>query len=496
MSTIYDEVLYPSAPFPQTHPSRLATLATLFGMDPAPIPSCRTLELGCGDGENLIPIAFDNPGAQFLGLDTASAAIDAGNREISALGLTNISLQHRDILDAGPELGTFDYIVAHGFYSWVPEPVRDKLFSLAQALLAPQGVAYVSYNALPGGRLRQMFRDMMLFHLGPITAFTPRIEGAREIVRWFMACHPDLGEASYFAAPAESILERQPEYLYHDELGAIYHPAYFQEFLSHAARFGLQFLAEADYPDMQSGTLPAAIVAQVDRAAGPNRILRDQYFDFLKCRMFRQTLLCRQDVVLPPQPLAARVRLLHASSAAKPVSPRPNLAPGVPEEFRGPRSSGVTASHPFSKAVMQRLAEVWPGSLSFPDLLASASQLATQDAHPEGLADLLLATYAAGVIELHAAPVRCTSRVSPFPIASPLARSQAARGRRMTTARHTAVDLSDDKVRSLIALLDGHHDCDALARELRSVLELPETDLRHGIQANLALLAGMGVLVA
>src|SRR5450759_5278696 len=100
MSTLYDEVLYPNAPFAQTHPDRLATLAILFGMAPAPINRCRVLELGCGDGENLIPIAFENPGAQFLGLDAAALAIRAGNQEIATLGLANIRLEHMDIMDA------------------------------------------------------------------------------------------------------------------------------------------------------------------------------------------------------------------------------------------------------------------------------------------------------------------------------------------------------------------------------------------------------------
>src|ERR1039457_3555893 len=85
--TLYDEVIYPNAPFAQTHPDRLATLATLFGMDPAPIHQCRVLELGCGDAENLIPMAFENPDAQFLGLDMAASAILAGRQEMATLGL-------------------------------------------------------------------------------------------------------------------------------------------------------------------------------------------------------------------------------------------------------------------------------------------------------------------------------------------------------------------------------------------------------------------------
>ena len=495
MPTIYEEVLYPNSPFAQTHPDRLAALAILFGMDPAPLPRCRVLELGCGNGENLIPMAFQYPAAEFLGIDLAGMAIHAGNQEIATLGLANLRLEHRDIMDAGPELGTFDYVIAHGFYSWVPEPVRDKLLAIVQASLAPQGVAFVSYNALPGGRLRQMFREMMLFHAGGARELDARIHGAREIVQWFMACQAGLGESGLIPSQAESIMERQPEVLYHDELGEIYHPVYFQEFLAHAGRFGLQFLSEASYHDMQLGKLPAGAAAQVDRVAGSNRILRDQYFDFMKCRMFRQTLLCHQDIVLPEAPVPERVRQLYACSAAKPVSARPDLRPGVAEEFRGGLGSGVTAAHPFTKAVMQLLCQAWPETLHFPELLASATQLTADDANPEGLADILLATYAAGVIELHAGPAQCVAKVSQFPVASQLARSQARRGRLIATMRHTVIEARDERVRLLIGSLDGEHDFAALVRELAPALQLPEAGLAKGIQAHLELFANAGVLV-
>src|ERR1035438_10617553 len=97
-----------------------------------------------------------------------------------------------------------------------------------------------------------MFREMMLFHLGGARELDPRIRGAREIVQWFMACQAGLGESGLLPAQVKSIMERRQERLYHDELGEVYDPVYFQEFLAHAARFGLQFLAEASYFDMRS----------------------------------------------------------------------------------------------------------------------------------------------------------------------------------------------------------------------------------------------------
>lgn len=495
MPTVYDEVLYPSAPFAQTHPGRLATLAILFGMDPAPIHRCRVLEMGGGDGGNLIPMAFENPASQFLGLDAAGLAIRAGNQEIATLGLANVRLEHMNIMDAGPELGTFDYVICHGLYSWVPEAVRDKLLALTKAVLAPHGVAFVSYNALPGGRVRQMFRDMMLFHLGAATELDARIKGAREVVQWFQASQPSEGESSVFQSQVDSIMERQPQVLYHDELGTEYHPVYFHEFAAHAARFGLQFLSEANYHDMQPGRLLNTVVAEIDRVANGNRIVRDQYFDFMKCRMFRQTLLCHQEIVLPPAPLPARLPSLYGTSAAKAISAKPDLSSGVAEEFRGGRGTGVTTAHPLTKAVLLLLAEAWPQTLSIPELLAGAVRLTGEPADPEGVSQILMATYAAGVIELHAQPPHCVARVSQFPAASELARSQARRGRFVTTARHTTIEAHDENIRLLIGLLDGTRDLGALTRELARFSGLPGAELAHGIQVNLTLLAEMGALI-
>jgi len=64
--TSYDEVNYPSFPIYYSHPDRLATMASLFGMKPAPIEQCRVLELGCFDGVNLAAMAVGLPAGLFL----------------------------------------------------------------------------------------------------------------------------------------------------------------------------------------------------------------------------------------------------------------------------------------------------------------------------------------------------------------------------------------------------------------------------------------------
>ena len=52
------------------------------------------------------------------------------------------------------------------------------------------------------------------------------------------------------------------------------------------------------------------------------------------------------------------------------------------------------------------------------------------------------------------------------PVASALARLQAADGTRVTTLRHRSVDVPDELGRRLIGLLDGTRDRAALAAEL------------------------------
>ena len=107
--TPYDALLYPGKPFINTHPGRLATLAWLHGMQPAPVSRCRVLELGCGDGGNLIPMAYQSPDSQFIGIDLSRRSIAAGNERLAGLGLSNISLLHLDVMDIGADFGVFDY---------------------------------------------------------------------------------------------------------------------------------------------------------------------------------------------------------------------------------------------------------------------------------------------------------------------------------------------------------------------------------------------------
>src|SRR5215210_3914356 len=164
-TTRYDEVRYSNFPYAQTHPDRLATVATLHGLSPADPARCRVLELGCGAGGNVLAMTTATPGIAAVGVDLASRPIEEGRQAVEEVGLDNVELRQGDVLDlTDGQLGEFDYVIAHGVYAWVPPAVRDALMAAVKSHLAPDGIAYISYNANPGGYLRSVLRDAGLWY--------------------------------------------------------------------------------------------------------------------------------------------------------------------------------------------------------------------------------------------------------------------------------------------------------------------------------------------
>lgn len=92
VATSYDRVPYKSHPFRQSHPDRLAVIATLHGMSPPAIERARVLELGCASGGNLLPMADQFPEATFLGIDLSARQIQDGQRLIERAGLRSALL--------------------------------------------------------------------------------------------------------------------------------------------------------------------------------------------------------------------------------------------------------------------------------------------------------------------------------------------------------------------------------------------------------------------
>jgi len=447
-------VPYPGHPFAQTHPDRLATVATLFGLAPAHPASCRYLEIGCGDGGNLVPLAYALPGAAFTGIDSAATPIAHADEMRRDLRLENVELRQADLATLG-DLGTFDYVVAHGVYSWIEPHLRDALLAACRAHLTPHGVAYVSYDVFPGGHLREITRQMLRWHVRDIDDPAERIAQARAL----LTAVSEAGQPQ-----AEWALGQSDPALYHDELAEHHEAVLFTDFVAHAERHGLRFLAEADVFEMQAGALPAGLTSDL--------VAREQYLDFFKGRMFRQTLLCHAEADRR-EPAPAVVRGMLAATAARPAGP---VGRGR-AEFRGPHGATLTTDHDGLKAALVRLGDAWPRALPVAELSDDAA-----------VAEALLQAYAANLVQLHVWAPALAAEPPERPVASAPARWQAARGPRITNLWHRTVEVPDELGRRLIGLLDGTRDRAALLRELGR----PEDELERSLEG----LARIAVLEA
>ena len=438
-------------PRPQTHPDRLAAMARLFGMKPAPVTACRVLELGCGDGANLIPQAYYLPQSHFVGVDLAEAPIAAGSAMAAELGLSNISLRAADLRDLGPDEGEFDYIFAHGLYSWIPADVRDRLLAVCRERLAPQGVAFVSYNVYPGRYSRQMIREILLHHTRAIEDPAERIAAARRLL-------PQIEHEE-----AQHVMEHGDDGLFHDDLAPINDPVWFHEFAAHARRHGLQYLAEAqahktfDPAREQAGENTADVIE------------REQYVDFRKLRRFRETLLCHEGIALDRAIGPERMNEFLFSEYQR------------AQQISG--EQGVQAV----EAVVQALHDTGQLPVQFQELIPYAG-------NAELLGQILFALLVAGCANLHVHDFACQETVTERPRASHLARYQVDLGSAVTSACHIPVEL-DAIARQLVRLLDGTRTHEEIARELAEIDGAPSLeDVRRHLPGSLEWLAGMGLL--
>lgn len=450
----YDDVPYPGRPVAQSHPDRLATLARMFGVAAPELATCRTLEIGCGDGANLLPMACALPEATFTGIDTSPGAITAARARADALGLTNLHFEQVSLTDYVPAAGSVDYVIAHGVFSWVDEPLRDALLALCARALSEHGVAYISYNALPGGRLRQVFREILATELAGIDDPARRIAAARELLATLGAAWTYDEGLSTLVGLAKSLGEANDALLYHDTLSPTNTPLYFRDFIAHAAQHRLGFLAEANFWEMQVGWLPHDVRPRVLATAG--RVAREQQIDLMRMRTFRHTLLCHAERELT-EVVPERLESLAAAATLRGGEP---TSEGM-VTFQGDRGQKLTTDQPLVIEALERLAAAWPAALT-------VAELWPPDTAPEErrvVCEMLLRCYSADLVKLHAGPIAVGSTDAPRPRAVSLARLQARTDGPVTNLRHEPVAL-DDGARRLIVLLDGTRDRPALRSAL------------------------------
>ena len=480
----YDEVPYGSRAIPSSHPDRLALQALLRGLEPAPTERCRVLELGCAEAANLAAMAFHLDESRFVGIDSSSEEIERAEDTRDRLGLDNLDLRLADITELGEDLGVFDYIIAHGVLSWVDEAVRTKILQICHDHLAPQGVAYLSYNCTPGWALKSRLRRALQYHVRDVADPAEKILRMRELLTMF--AESPLRETPYGAMLAQQAgraLMSRDQYLLHEFLSPTNKAFDFREIIELTEARGLSFLGELSRATIHRGiedTVRDGLAARYE-----DRLESEELADLMLFRAFRISLFGHSEAVREgrervgvPAPLVERATF---AGAFQTESKRPSFEPDVNEVFVTPEGAQVAARHSMLKAALLEIGSSWPRGLRFDELVKRVELLLElrrvsppgderSDEELDALWNDLLELRRLGHLDLRLREPEVATELGSRPKISSLTRLEVGRGPFVTSPYHDMITL-DTFTRRLASHLDGSRDLEALVAKMSQHFE-------------------------
>jgi len=472
--TSYDQVPYTVSAYAMTHPSHMAMIARLFGVEAADPNQSKILEIGCGHGGNVLPMAEQLPGSNFTAVDLSETQINNAKTIAKAAELENIELLHKDLSTIDKDFGEFDYIIAHGVYSWVPDEVKAHLLRICGENLTPNGVAFVSYNTYPGWRVKESIRDMLLIHTERFEEPNDIIKNAKGLLKFLeeAAKKQDTPYSRLIQKELEYLQNADPHYLFHDTLEVNNHPVYFRDFHKRAVEKGLTYLGDSAVHTMLANDIDPGIRATLEKATN-DIITREQYLDFLRNRPFRQSLLCRQGLsidrtVKPDQMKSFHYRSLFATQGEV------DLRDGVNTEFTTTNGLKINVKQAVEKAALYELQKANPKFLSYEDLVNRTKHSLDGLIEEDRFNALEKALYASlfnlcntgGVTALAHYP-DVVDYVSEKPLVSKLSRVQAELGLSITNRYHGNCKLESFQ-NQIVTFLNGENSPEDVINTLMS----------------------------
>lgn len=475
-ASMYDAAPYESMPFAQTQPANLAAIAMLFGRRPPNVADARVLELGCASGGNIIPLAARFPDSQFRGIDLSRRHVELGCERIASLGLKNIDIRIGDLADPDVVAGEYDYIICHGVFSWAPPAAQDGILSICSKRLAPNGVAYVSYNVLPGWQLRKIIRDIFRFHSGETGAASasPKDRVARG--RWMLE---QLATVSSEATPYGQLLRREAKqlsglsdsYIFGEFLSDENAPCYFHEFLRRAEAAGLEYVTDTDLHTSLFENVSPDLHRLIVAMAGPDPRMAEQYYDFFQGRQFRQSVLVKAGGAIESGRNADHRRIAHLNFSSD-LRLDPAGSKGEAKVLRHQGGRTITTNDPLVAQALDYLGASAPETRNLRqivDHLHVGGEAERQAAADRVLASLLR-IIVSGLAGMSATPIALGRASEARPKAWRVARHDGKTGQPWTTnLKHMPVKL-DSVARALLPLVDGKNDKDALAAHLAALI--------------------------
>lgn len=296
----YNELVYPSKSFGVTSINSLEAKAKMWGLNPVSSKKARVLELGCSMGGNIIGQAVYHPEASFIGVDLSRSQIEIGNEIINAIELKNVKLVEQDILKIDKDFGTFDYIIVHGIWSWVPDIVKDKILEICNINLSENGVAYISYNVYPGWHRLNQVREMMMFAtqndqgkdlLERTEKAISFVHHMNELIKESNDIVPNL---EWKTNSFDSALDHKAYYIAHEYLEPINDPVYVSDFINRARKHNMVYVADTDFQLSAITWMKQERRKLIETMSGGDWNTKEQILDFYYDTQFRRSLLCHE----------------------------------------------------------------------------------------------------------------------------------------------------------------------------------------------------------
>jgi trans-aconitate methyltransferase len=453
---LYQSHAYPAMSHPSTDPAVTAVAAKLAGLD-VPAPSCaNVLDIGCASGYNLLPLAARWPESHFTGIDFSKSAILEARETARLAGLTNIEFIECDLRNFDPGENCYDYIIAHGIYSWVPAEVRQSLLDFCKTHLSPEGVATICYNTLPGWALRNTLVDLTSLIAQSPAAETIGRDPEQILAFLATAAGNHTPYAKHLNTVLHDMFSKGAEVLSFDDFGPINEACTFLEFASHAGRSGLQYLGEASLQENFPISLPLGAEETLQPLATDPLALQ-QVIDVLTNRTFRNSLVCRADA--PIQTRITTAAALHFSVRCE------HLLKGTRLIDR----SGIELAnfeHPLTLAFFSALAETSPQSVPMQEILEIMAGRMKDPFDPTHslplIARMVMDSARQNLIKLRDLPVRFDPSPPTFPNLGALNRIAAKNAWPLVDIYHAPLTFSNAR-QQIACKMDGTHSIAELA---------------------------------
>lgn len=440
----YDTLPYPNHTMSYISPEQIESIGTVFGMNTVQAATARVLELGCGSGLTSIAFGIRHPKAKVIGIDMSKVQIEHGKKYLKALKVENVELKAMSIMDIDKSFGEFDYIICHGVFSWIPAEVQKKVLEIIQTHLSPNGIAHVSYNALPGWNIAQTFRDMMQYHADMFVSDQDKIAQAGAFVNFIdgALAESNTPYSKFLRQEAQIVASQGPSYLKHEYLDKGNSQFYFADFANLAASHGLQYLGDSSLATMYLGNLPAKAAEQLKAIS--NIISAEQYMDFVTNRRFRNTLLCKSSATINRNVNTDIFNKLHVAAAILPATAVDKAKFDDETESLTFAIDGTSTSFNTTfgilKAAFYAFAEHRGRFLSLDELTSYVSKklpkLKSEDLRT-ALKDQLMQLLFKGLVEVRVTPPVAVDKISNKPKTSDIARYEIAANEQNVTNEYS-----------------------------------------------------------